>query len=116
MQINKMHLAVFRENMRPVLTAVSAVLEFGRCSVPTHVMKHAALLGTLSQHLLGRKTLQRKRFRGNERLQLLCCSSPASALLLCLATVVDPSDHSAVQHKIVARVMKRYFSGIADRL
>jgi hypothetical protein len=53
---------------------------------------------------------------GKERLQLLCCGCPLSALLLRLATVVGHSGRASIQHMHVVCIMKRYLSGVARRL
>ncbi len=92
-----------------------------RCSVPARVLQHHALLGAmLSQRSLTRVALQDKRFRrrflGSERLQLLCCGSPLSALLIRLAAVVDRSGRSSAEHRYIVWAVKRYFSGVAHRL
>jgi hypothetical protein len=81
------------------------------------VLQHHALLGAmLSQRSLARVALQDKRFLGSERLQLLCCGSPLSALLLRLAAVVDRSGRSSAEHRYTVCTVKRYFSGVAHRL
>ena len=109
--------AVFRESMSPVLGAASALVAPGRCSVAARVLQHHALLGAmLSQRSLARVALQDKRFLGSERLQLLCCGSPLSALLIRLAAVVDRSGRSSAEHRYIVWAVKRYFSGVAHRL
>ena len=108
---------MFREGMSPVLGAASALVVPGRCSVPARVLQHHALLGAmLSQRSLARVALQDKRFHGSERLQLLCCGSPLSALLIRLAAVVDRSGRSSAEHRYIVCTVKRYFSGVAHRL
>ena len=109
--------------MTSALNAASALLVIGRCSLPMHTLlhpDHPALLGTmLSRRSLGRSSLQRKRFSSDGRLQLLRCSCPLSALLLRLVSVIDHSGRAMAQHdrhKLVARIMKRYFSAVAHRL
>ena len=113
--------------MTSALNAASALLVIGRCSLPMHALlhpDHPELLGTmLSRRSLWRSfwrsSLQRKRFPSDERLQLLRCSCPLSALLLRLVSVIDHSGRAMAQHdrhKLVARIMKRYFSNVADRL
>ena len=81
---------------------------------------HPALLGTLlSRRSLGRCSLQRKQFTSDGRLQLLRCSCPLSALLLRLVNVIDHSGRAMAEHdrhKLVACIMKRFFSNVADRL
>ncbi len=103
-----------------MLIGARAILFIGRCSVPLHALLRSddpALLGAvLSLRPLGCMSLQRKLFLGGERLQLLRCSSSLSVLLLRLATYVDFSGCADVQPKILARVMKRFFSGIAHML
>ena len=112
-----MRLDVFRNNMYPLLAASSALVVFGRCRVPAHFMQRPALLGTmLSQRLTARVSLHGKLRLGKERLQLLCCGCPLSALLLRLATVVDRSGGTSIQHVHVVCIMKRYLSGVARRL
>ena len=108
--------------MSPVLNAASALLVIGRCSLPVHALlhpDHPALLGTmLSRRSLGRSSLQRKRFSSDARLQLLRCSCPVSALLLRLVSLIDHSGRAMAQHdrhKLLARIMKRYFSAVAHR-
>ena len=47
------------------------------------------------------------------------CSCPLSALLLRLVSVIDHSGRAMAQHdrhKLLARIMKRYFSAAAHRL
>ena len=47
------------------------------------------------------------------------CSCPLSALLLRLVSVIDHSGRAMAQHdrhKLLARIMKRYFSAVAHRL
>ena len=112
-----------RDGMTLALNAASAVLVIGRCSLPLHALlhpDHPALLGTmLSRPSLGRCSLQRKRFSSDGRLQLLRCSCPLSALLLRLVSVIDHSGRCMAQHdrhKLLARIMKRYFSAVAHRL
>ena len=104
--------------MSLVIATASALVVFGRCSVPAHVMQRlSAVLGTmLSQRWLARSSLQRKLYLGKERLHLLCCGCPLSALLLRLATVVDHNGRTSIQHTHVACIMKRYLSGVARRL
>ena len=115
--------AQFHDTMTSALNAASALLVIGRCSLPMHTLlhpDHPELLGTmLSRRSLERSSLQRKRFSSDGRLQLLCCSCPLSALLLRLVSVIDHSGRAMAQHdrhKLVARIMKRYFSAVAHRL
>jgi hypothetical protein len=104
--------AMFRLSF--ALGAASALVAPGRCSA--RVLQHHALLGTmLSQRSLARVALQDKRFLGSERLQLLCCGSPLSALLIRLAAVVDRSGRSSAEHRYIVCTVKRYFSGVAHR-
>ena len=108
---------MFRDSMTPVLAAASALVVFGRCRVPAHFMQRPALLGTmLSQHRRAHASLQDKVYPGKERLQLLCCGCPLSALLLRLATVVDHSGRPIIEHMHVVCIMKRYLSGVARKL
>ena len=115
--------AQFHDGMTSALNAASSVLAIGGCSLPLHALlhpDHPALLGTmLSRPSLGRCSLQRKRFSSDGRLQLLRCSCPLSALLLRLVSVIDHSGRCMAQHdrhKLLARIMKRYFSAVAHRL
>ena len=111
------HRALFRENVSCALGAASALLVLGRCSVPARVLQHHALLGAmLSQRSLARVSLQRRQFLGSERLQLLCCGSPLSVLLLRLASAVDRGACSRAEHSCIVQTVKRYFSGVAHRL
>ncbi len=120
----RVFLAQFHDSMTPVLNAASAVLAIGRYSLPLHALlhpDHPALLGTmLSRRSLGRCSLQRKQFTSDGRLQLLRCSCPLSALLLRLVSVMDHSHRRCMaqhdRHKLLARIMKRYFSAVAHRL
>ena len=99
--------------MSCALGTASALVVPGRCSVPARVLQHHALLGAmLSQRSLARVALQDKRFLGSERLQLLCCGSPLSALLIRLAAV----GRSSAEHRYIVCTVKRYFSGVAHRL
>jgi hypothetical protein len=99
------------------LGAASALVVPGRCSVPARVVQHHALLGAmLSQRSLARVSLQHRQFLGNEQLQLLCCGSPLSVLLLRLATAVDRGARSSAEHSCIVQTVKRYFSGVAHRL
>ena len=108
---------MFREGMSCALGAASALVVPGRCSVLARVLQHHELLGAmLSQRSLARVSLQRRQFLGSERLQLLCCGSPLSALLIRLATVVDHSGRSSAEQRYVVCTVKRYFSGAAHRL
>jgi hypothetical protein len=103
--------------MPPVLAAASALVVFGRCRVPAQVVQRLELLGTmLSQRRRAHASLQDKAYLGKERLRLLCCGGPLSALLLQLATVVDHSGRTSIQHAHVVCIMKRYLSGVAHRL
>jgi hypothetical protein len=111
--------------MNSALNAASALLVIGRCSLPMHTLlhpDHPALLGTMLSRRprsLGRCALQRKRFSSGGRLQLLRCSCPLSALLLRLVSVMNHSGRAMAQHdrhKLVARIMKRYFGAVAHRL
>ena len=109
--------------MSSALNAASALLVIGRCSLPVHALlhpDHPELLGTmLSRSSLGRCSLQRKRFSSDGRLQLLRCSCPLSALLLRLVSVIDHSGGAMAQHdrhKLLVRIMKRYFSAVAHKL
>jgi hypothetical protein len=113
----RVFLAQFRDSMSPVLNAASALLVIGRGSLPVHALLHPdqpALLGAmLSRRSLGRSFLQRWHFSSDGRLQLLRCSCPLSALLLRLVSVINHSGRAMVQHdrhKLLARIMKRYFS------
>jgi hypothetical protein len=111
------HLAMFRDSMTPALASSSALVVFHRFSVSAHVVQQPALLGTmLSQHRRAHASLQDKVYLGKERLQLLCCGGPLSALLLRLATVVDHSGRTSIEHTYVVCIMKRYLSGVARRL
>jgi hypothetical protein len=49
-------------------------------------------------------------------LQLLRFGCPLSALLFRLATVVDHSGRTSIQHTYVVCIMKRCLSGVARRL
>jgi hypothetical protein len=101
--------------MTSALNAASALLVIGRCSLPVRALlrpDHPAQLGTM----LSRRSLQRNQFLCIERLQLLRCSCPLSALLLRLVSVIDHSGRAIDQHQVAAHIMKRYFSGAADRL
>ncbi len=103
--------------MSCALGAASALVAPGRCSVPVRVLQHHALLGAmLSQRSLARVALQDTRFLGSERLQLLCCGSPLSALLIRLAAVVDRSGRSSAEHIYIVWAVKRYFSGVVRKL
>jgi hypothetical protein len=111
------HLDMFRDSMSPVLAAASALIVFGRCRVPALVVQRPALLGTmLSQRWRVRASVKDKVYLGNERLQLLCCGCPLSALLLRLVTVVDHSGCPSIEHMHLVCIMKRYFSGVVHRL
>ena len=70
----------------------------------------------LSQRWRARASVKDKVYLGNERLQLLCCGCPLSALLLRLAAVVDHSSRSSAEHSYIVCTVKRYFSGVAHRL
>jgi hypothetical protein len=112
-----------RESMTSALNAASALLVIARCSLPLHALlqpDRPELLGTmLSRRSLGRCSLQRKHFSSDGRLQLLRCSCPLSFLLLRLVSVIDHSGRAMAQHhrhKLVARIMKRYFSAVSHRL
>jgi hypothetical protein len=108
---------MFRDRMPPVLAAASALVVFGRFHVPAQVVQQPAHLGTmLSQRWRAHASLQDKVHRANERLQLLCCGCPLSILLLRLATVVEHSGRTSIQHMHVVCIMKRCFSGVARRL
>ena len=108
---------MFRDSMPPVLAAASALVVFGRCRVPAQVVQRPELLGTmLSQRRRAHASLQDKVYLGKERLQLLCCGGPLSALLLQLATVVDHSGRTSIEYTYVVCIMKRYLSGVARRL
>ena len=98
---------MFRDSMPPVLAAASALVVFGRCRVPAHVVQRPALLGTmLSQRWRARASVKDKVYLGKERLQLLCCGGPLSALLLRLAIVVD---HSGRSMPSASRPFRIYF-------
>jgi Leucine-rich repeat (LRR) protein len=113
----KTHLDMFRDSMPPVLAAASALVVFDRFSVSVHVVQRPALLGTkLSQSWRARASVKDKVHLSNERLQLLCCGCPLSALLLCLATVVDHNGRTSILRMHVVRIMKRYLSSVARRL
>ena len=117
LQLPSRYAQCFRDNMSSALGAASALLVLGRCSVPARLLQHHALLGAmLSQRSLARVSLQDKRFLGSERLQLLCCGSPLSILLLRLVAVVDRSGRSSAEHRYIVCTVKRYFSGVAHRL
>jgi hypothetical protein len=111
---------MFRDRMSPVLAAASALVMFGRCRLPARVVQlvqQPAVLGTmLSQLWRVRASVKDKVYLFNERLQLLCCGCPLSALLLRLATVDDHSGRPSIEHMYVIRFMKRYFSGVVCRL
>jgi hypothetical protein len=112
-----MLLDMFRSNVSPVLAAASAFVVFERCRVPAHVWQRHALLRTmLSQRSLVRVPLQRKLYLMNERLRLLCCGCPLSALLLRLATVVRHNGRTSVEEMYLVCMMKRHISGVARRL
>ena len=103
---------MFITNMCSALGAASALLVIGHRSVPARVVQHHALLGAM----LARVSLQHRQFLGNERLQLLCCGSPLSVLLLRLAAAVDCGARSSAEHGCIVQTVKRYFSGVAHRL
>jgi hypothetical protein len=109
--------ALFRNSLLPFLAAASALVVFGRCRVLAHVVQRPALLGTmLSQRRRAHASLQDKVYLGKERLQLLCCGCPLSALLLRLATVVDHSGGTSIQHWHVVCIMERCISGVVRKL
>ena len=113
----RMRLEKFRDSMPPLLAAAAAFAVVGRCRAPAHFLQRPAALGTmLSQRSAGLVSLHHKLHLCKERLQLLCCGSPLSALLLRLAAVVDRSGRSSAEHMHVVYIMKRYFSGVARRL
>jgi hypothetical protein len=105
------HRALFRDNVSPALGVASALVVPGRCSMPARVVQHHALLGAM----LARVSLQHRQFLGNERVQLLCCGSPLSVLLLRLAAAVDRGARSSAEHRCIVQTVKRYFSGVAHR-
>ncbi len=70
----------------------------------------------MSQRWRALASLRDKSYQGKERLQLLCCGCPLSALLLRLATVVEHSGRTSIEHVHVICIMKRYFSGAALKL
>ena len=70
----------------------------------------------LSQRWRVRALVKDAAYLGNERLQLLCCGCPLSALLLRVATVDNRSGCTSIEHKHVVCIIKRYFSGVALRL
>ena len=112
---------MFRDSMPPVLAAASALVVFGRCRVPAQVVQRLdrlspELVTMLSQRWRAHASLQDKVYLGKERLQLLCCGCPLSALLLRLATVVDHSGRTSIQHMHVLCIMKRYLYGVALKL
>jgi hypothetical protein len=108
---------MFRNSLSPILAAASALVVFGRCSVPAQVVQRPAILGTmLSQRRRAHASLQDKVYLGKERLQLLCCGCPLSALLLQLATVVDHSGRTSIEYMHVVCIMQRCISGVARRL
>ena len=89
------------------------------CSTPITLSCSAPCCPAAPSCKLGRCSLQRKHFSSDGRLQLLRCSCPLSALLLRLVSVIDHSGGAMAQHdrhKLVARIMKRYFSAVAHRL
>ena len=107
----------FCDRMPLALAAASSLDVFSRCRVPARVVQRSAFQATmLPQRWCGRVSLQRKLCLGNERLQLLCCGCPLSALLLRLDTVVDHSGRSSTEHVHVVYIMRRYCSGVARRL
>ena len=111
------HLDMFRDRMPPVLAAASALVVFDRFSVRAHVVQQPALLGTmLLQSWRARASVKDKVHLGKERLQLLCCCCPLSALLLRLATVVDHNGRTSIQRMHVVCIMKRFLSIVARRL
>jgi hypothetical protein len=112
-----MRLDKFRYNMTPMLAAASALVVFGHYRVAAHAVQQPVLLGTiLSQRWRACASLQDKVYLGKERLQLLCCGCPLSALLLRLGTVVDQSGRISIEHMHLVCIMKRYFSGVACKL
>jgi hypothetical protein len=108
----------FCDRMPFVLAAASALVVYGRCRMPAHVVQglSAVLATVLSQRWRARAPLQGKVSLENERLQLLCCGCPLSALLLRLATVVDHSGRTSIEHMHVVCIIRRYLSGVARRL
>ena len=70
----------------------------------------------LSQRWRARVSVKDKVYQGKERLQLLCCGCPLSAVLLRLATVVDHSGRTIIEHVHVVCIMERYLHGVARRL
>ena len=100
-----------------MLAAASALVVFGRCSLSARVVqRHALLVTTMSQRSTARVSLKRKLYLGKERLQLLCCGCPLSALLLRLAIVVDHSGRTSIQHVHAVCIMSRYLNGVTRRL
>ncbi len=111
-RVNKFHCRISH-----VLAAASALVVSGRYRLPAHVMQRPELLGTmLSQRWRVRASVKDRAYLGYERLQLLCCGCPLSALLLRLATVVDRSGRPSIQCMHVVCIMKRYLSDVARRL
>ncbi len=106
--------------MSSLLCAASALLVISRRSLPLHMLlrpDNPLLLGAvLSQRPPAHTSLQRKRFLCCERLRLLRCSGALSALIMRLAAVDGCSGRVITQHKVVDRIMWRFFSGAAHRL
>ena len=78
----------------------------------------SAVLGTmLSQRWRARASVKDNVYLGKDRLQLqlLCCGCHLSALLLRLATVVDHSGRTSIQHMHVVCIMKLHMCGIARK-
>lgn len=106
----------FCDRMPLALAAASALDVFGRCRVPAYAPHRPALQATMLSQRWRARVYLHKLYLSNERLQLLCCGCPLSALLLRLATVFDHIGRPSTEHVHVVCIIRRYFSGVACRL
>jgi hypothetical protein len=100
--------------MSLVLNAVAACPVFSRHSVKQHYLQPPEQLGfKLSQHLLAIASLQLWCRGKQQRVQMLCCSRPLSALALRLACAANTHQgHRSMQQRVAALVMKRCLSRV----
>jgi hypothetical protein len=104
--------------MALVLNAATACPILGRRRSRAHYLPQPALLGlTLSHISFERASMQLWCRNSKQRSQLLCCSCPLSILAFRLSRAVNRREGSrSSELRVMARIMRRCYSGFAWRL
>jgi hypothetical protein len=106
-----------RHTLSLVLNATAACPVFGHRSSRAHYLQPPPRLGfKLSQRLLELASLQPSCYGNKQRLRLLCCSRPLSALAIRLASEDDREGGCSLQWRAVVCIIARCLAVSATQL